>query len=125
MLAGAGDCADPGPTLLWVGVRCWMWSCWGAGALLSHWYPTPTGVIPVATLFGYVRLEILTGTREMKPRCLQDQTHHGHTVGSLSVLAEEEEEEEREVTPLCRTLSLCQQPTRGRASGTQHTGQMG
>lgn len=41
------------------------------------------------------------------------------------MLAEEEEEEEREVMPLCRTLSLSQQPTRGQATGTQHTGQMG
>lgn len=86
-------------------------------------YPTLTQVSSLSlTLFGCVRLEILTGTREIKPRCLQ--THHSHTVGSPSLLAEEEEEE-REVMPLCRTLSLSQQPTRGRVTGTQHTGQMG
>lgn len=68
---------------------------------------THTGVIPIPILSGRMRVEILilTGTREIKPRCLQDQTHHGHTVGSPSMPAEEEEEE-REVMPLCRTLPV-------------------
>lgn len=69
---------------------------WGSGAgcgaagsrsLAQPLLPnTHTGVIPFPTLFGCVRLEILTGTREMKPRCLQDQTHHSHTVGNPSML---------------------------------------
>lgn len=95
-----------------------------AGAFLSQHPQVPS--LSLSCLDARVEIPILTGTCEIKPNCLQDQTHHGHTVGSPSMLAEEEEEEqEREVMPLCRTLSLSQQPTREQATGTQRSGQMG
>lgn len=95
-----------------------MWSCWKQEPSSATGTQHPQ-VSSLSLLDARVETPILNGTREIKPHCLQDQTHHGHAVGSPSMLAEEEVGQEREVMALGRTLSLSQQPTRGQAPGTQ------
>lgn len=72
----------------------------GCGAAGSRSLPQPLvpnthRCHPCPCSDAWVEILILTGTCEIKPHWLQDQTHHGHTVGSPSMFAEEEEEVER------------------------------